>query len=164
MAMEKDQIQNAAREPLVDLLWSVMANVAESTHLAELLSAAKYQDNDEDEFNYLNQKIFKLRATRSAKMMYIQNLAENLDPYLWCCVKHGAEAYMTSYEYYLASKDEKFLDILRADEEDFFDTISHWLGFNFTTCGRCFSDQIKAKNYDKIDNVKHNKKEKNGKN
>ena len=153
-------IMNASREPLVDLIWSVMADVAKCTHLAEILTASKYLDGDEEKKNKIREVLDNTSKKRRAKMLYIQNFSDNLDPHMWCIVKHSMESYMTSYEFYLANDlSDDFLPILHQDEEEMFWSISEWLGFDFSTCGRCFSDELKASKYAKIESDKLKKEE-----
>lgn len=137
--------ENTSRQYLMDLAMSFISYIAMCNHTLENILAEKRLGVDGDEQKIIKQQILhdKSLSLRRKQMNYLVSKAKEYDDKMWCEIKHSSEGYGTMIEVYQADMNEETLEMLLESESIFVLTLSSALGFEFTDCGRCFSDKLK---------------------
>lgn len=81
---------------------------------------------------------------RRKSMRIISTYAEELNPEMWCEVKHSAMAMYTAFEVYQAEETTELYDFYIENNQLFIETMSDFLGFDIPPCASCFSDRLKG--------------------
>lgn len=99
-----------------------------------------------EHINDLTDEINSLAELRRDMMRYLQKLYPDGDKNYWCMVKHLSISAYTAFEVYQASDDDpELLNMALEANKRFTKALTHFLGFELTSCASCVSDMLKGK-------------------
>ena len=103
-------------------------------------------------------EIHELAEIRRGDMRYLYELCGSVgDIEKWCSVKHLGIAMMTAFEAWQASDNDDYLLMIALKKNRYFiKAISAFLGVEITECAACFSDILRMKQEEEVEDETSN--------
>lgn len=149
--------QNTSRGWIFDLVTSIGEDLANTSHLHEVLYSLNKDVNeaddsmDKDELLKLQlrrddtEELLKMTlANRRAKMNYLKSQAEDYDKLMWCSLKHSILAWGTSVEVWEATFSDDAHKLMMNSTNIMAGVLSMFLGMELEVCQRCLADSLKG--------------------
>ena len=142
-----------------DLIRSIVQLICSEGHLKSLIEKTTAElengliDIDDSEvvlkatndLAHYQVELEDITGLRRKAMLKLYNMGDNGDKKYWCQVKHMAQASFNCWEAYCGSEDDTELYALALGmNEQFIRALTHFLGFEITTCAACYLDAEKA--------------------
>lgn len=134
--------KDSSRQFLMDLLESIIDDLALTSHAKENISYLARQNEDIDFWQDIHDLALE---NRRYKMNLLFSYSDDYDADMWCAFKHAADSYGKSIEVWQAEDNNKTFESMLASERILMKIFSKAMGFKLEVCGRCLSEQIKYK-------------------